>query len=482
MKKDRSHFPVAATRRDFLSQAGNGFGALALSYLLARDAEALEKERSPKLSNPLAPKRPHYPPKAKAVIFLFMVGGPSQMETFDPKPVLDKLHGQQLPPSFGEIKSQFLKPGTPLMGSAWKFNKYGQSGIEVSDLLPHTATCVDDIAVLRSCYTESFVHAPAMYEMMSGRLLPAHPSLGSWVTYGLGSESENLPAYCVMTQPEGLPEGGSPMWGAGYLPALYQGTQLRSGSTPILHLARQNEISREQHQRMLAFMRRMNELGMQRNDSELSARMASYELAFRMQQHAPEAVDLSKESKETKKLYGIDDPQTVEFGTRCLLARRLVERGVRFLLLFSGGGPVSIQWDAHDNVKTNHEQMCRWTDKPVAGLLKDLKGRGLLDSTLVIWGTEFGRTPVSENGKGRDHNPTAFTMWMAGGGVKGGQVIGQTDEIGFRTVGERYHPRDIHATILHLLGLDQMKLTYLHNGRNERLTDFGGRIIEQIIT
>ncbi len=482
MKKDRSHFPVAATRRDFLSQAGNGFGALALSYLLARDAEALEKERSPKLSNPLAPKRPHYPPKAKAVIFLFMVGGPSQMETFDPKPVLDKLHGQQLPPSFGEIKSQFLKPGTPLMGSAWKFNKYGQSGIEVSDLLPHTATCVDDIAVLRSCYTESFVHAPAMYEMMSGRLLPAHPSLGSWVTYGLGSESENLPAYCVMTQPEGLPEGGSPMWGAGYLPALYQGTQLRSGSTPILHLARQNEMSREQHQRMLSFMRRMNERGMQRNDGELSARMASYELAFRMQQHAPEAVDLSKESKETKKLYGIDDPQTVEFGTRCLLARRLVERGVRFLLLFSGGGPVSIQWDAHDNVKTNHEQMCRWTDKPVAGLLKDLKGRGLLDSTLVIWGTEFGRTPVSENGKGRDHNPTAFTMWMAGGGVKGGQVIGQTDEIGFRTVGERYHPRDIHATILHLLGLDQMKLTYLHNGRNERLTDFGGRIIEQIIT
>jgi hypothetical protein len=232
---------------------------------------------------------------------------------------------------------------------------------------------------------------------------------------------------------------------------------------------------------MLDFMRRMNEMSMREDDTELAARVSSYELAFRMQQHAPEAVDLSKENKETKKLYGLDDPQTSEFGGRCLLARRLVERGVRFILLFSGGGPVSAQWDAHDNVVTNHEQMCRWTDKPIAGLLRDLKGRGMLDSTLVVWGTEFGRTPVSENGKGRDHNPTAFTMWMAGGGVKGGQAVGQTDEIGYKTVGERYHPRDFHATILHLLGLDQMKLTYLHNGRNERLTDFGGRVIEQIV-
>jgi hypothetical protein len=481
MKADDYHFPTAPTRRDFLSRAGNGFGALALSYLLARDAEASEQNKSPKIVNPLAPKKPHFAPKAKSVIFLFMVGGPSQMETFDPKPVLDKIHGQQMPPSFGEVKSQFVKAGTPLMGSAWKFKKYGQSGIEVSDLFPHIATCVDDLAVIRSCYTESFVHAPAMYQMMCGRVLPAHPSLGSWVTYGLGSESENLPAYCVMTQPEGLPEGGAPMWGAGYLPAFYQGTQLRSGSTPILHLAAQKEIGRQQQQRMLGFMRRMNELGTSEDDTELTARMASYELAFRMQQHAPEAVDLSKESRETKSLYGLDDPQTVEFGTRCLLARRLVERGTRFILLFSGGGPVSVQWDAHDNVKTNHEQMCRWTDKPVAGLLKDLKGRGLLDSTLVIWGTEFGRTPVSENGKGRDHNPTAFSMWMAGGGVKGGQVIGQTDEIGFKTVGDRYHPRDLHATMLHLLGLEQMKLTYLHNGRDERLTDFGGRVIDQLI-
>ncbi len=480
MKSFDTHFPLAISRRDFLSRAGNGFGALALSYLLERDTMAFEKDQAKKPFNPLAPKQPHFAPKAKAVIFLFMVGGPSQMETFDPKPALDKLHGQQMPPSFGEVKSQFVKPGTPLLGSAWKFKKYGQSGIEVSDLLPHIATCVDDLAVIRSCYTESFVHAPAMYQIMSGRVVPSHPSLGSWVTYGLGSESENLPAYCVMTQPEGLPEGGAPMWEAGYLPAVYQGTLLRNGSTPILHLAPQKEINSDQQGRMLKFMRKMNEMSLREDDTELAARISSYELAFRMQQHAPEAVDVSREGEATKRLYGLDDPQTVEFGTRCLLARRLVERGVRFVLLFSGGGPVSVQWDAHDDIKGNHEKMCRWTDQPVAGLLKDLKNRGMLDSTLVIWGTEFGRTPVSENGKGRDHNPTAFSIWMSGGGVKGGQVIGQTDEIGFKTAGERYHPRDIHATILHLLGLDQMNLTFLHNGRNERLTDFGGTVIEKL--
>jgi hypothetical protein len=485
MNSRQPHLPHAASRRDFLFRAANGFGSLALASLLSDELSASANPqaavRHPQSVNPLAPKRPHFAPKAKAVIFLFMVGGPSHIETFDPKPVLDKMHGQQLPPSFGEIKSQFVKAGTPLMGSAWKFKKHGQSGLDVSELMPHTATCADDLAVIRSCYTESFVHAPAMYQMMSGRVLAAHPSLGSWVTYGLGSESENLPAYCVLTQPQGLPEGGAPMWGAGYLPTVHQGTVLRGGSTPILHLAPPAEVSRAQQSKMLDFMRRINELGMRADDAEMQARIASYELAFRMQQHAPEAVELSKETAATKKLYGLDDPQTNEFGTRCLLARRLVERGVRFVLLFSGGGPVSVQWDAHDNIKSNHEQMCRWTDQPIAALLKDLKSRGLLDSTLVVWGSEFGRTPVSENGKGRDHNPTAFTMWLAGGGVRGGQVIGQTDDLGFRTVGERYHPRDIHATILHLLGLDQMKLTFLNNGRNERLTDFGGRVIENLI-
>jgi hypothetical protein len=486
MKNRRSDIPLAATRRDFLCRAANGFGSLALASLLARDGRAhsflAPAERAPeKAANPLAPKPPHFAAKAKAVIFLFMVGGPSHIETFDPKPALDKLHGQKLPPSFGEIKSQFLKPGTPILRSQWQFKKYGQSGIEVSDLYPHIASCVDDLAVIRSCYTESFVHAPAMYQMMSGRVLAAHPSLGSWVTYGLGSESENLPAFCVLTQPEGLPEGGAPMWGAGYLPAVYQGTQLRNGSTPILHLAPPREIGGRQQRRMLDFMRQMNEMNLRDGDSELAARISAYELAFRMQQHAPEAVDLSRETEATKKLYGVDDKETREFGTRCLLARRLVERGVRFVLLFSGGGPVSTQWDAHDDIKGNHEKMCRWTDRPIAALLKDLKSRGLLDSTLVVWGSEFGRTPVSENGNGRDHNPLGFTTWMAGGGVKGGQVIGQTDEIGYKAVGERYHPRDIHATMLHLMGLDQWRLTYLHNGRNERLTDFGGNVIKQVL-
>ena len=482
MKNNEKHWTMPVDRRDFLTQAANGFGAVALSALLARDSAARTvNERPGPSTNPLAPRPPHFAPKAKSVIFLFMVGGPSHMETFDPKPVLDRLHGQQLPPSFGPVQSQFVKQGTPLLGSSWKFRKYGQSGLDVSELFPHLATCADDLAVIRSCYTDSFVHAPAMYQMMSGRVLAAHPSLGSWVTYGLGSESEYLPAYCVMTQPDGLPEGGAPMWGAGYLPTVHQGTVLRSGATPILHLAPPKEIGRGQQRHLLDYLRRVNQLQTTEADHELSARLASYELAYRMQQHAPEAVDLSSETAATRALSGVDEKETREFGTRCLLARRLVERGVRFVLLFSGGGPVSVQWDAHDNIKSNHEQMCRWTDKPIAGLLKDLKSRGLLDSTLVVWGSEFGRTPISENGKGRDHNPTAFTMWMAGGGVRAGQVLGETDELGFKTVGERYHPRDIHATMLHLLGLDQMKLTYLHNGRNERLTDFGGTVIDKLI-
>lgn len=469
------HIPPLMTRRDLLCRAGGGFGALALAALLAQEEALAGPRAGGDLPLPAAASR------AKAVIFLYMVGGPSHVETFDPKPDLQRLHGQQLPSSFGEIKSQFIKPGTPLMGSAWKFRKYGRSGIEVSDLFPHLATCVDDLAVIRSCYTESFVHAPAMYQMVSGRTLAGHPSLGSWVTYGLGSVTKDLPAYCVMTQPEGLPEGGAPMWEAGYLPAVHQGTLLRGGAAPILHLKPPPEVGREQQRRILDFLSEANERSLPGDGSELAARIASYELAFRMQQHAPEAVDLSRETAETKALYGVDAPETAEFGTRCLLARRLVERGVRFVQLYSGGGPVSTQWDAHDNVVENHDKMCRWTDRPVAGLLKDLKRRGLLESTLVIWGSEFGRTPVTQNGKGRDHNPYGFTVWMAGGGVKGGTVYGATDEIGYRAVQDPVHPRDLHATILHLLGLDPMRLTYLHNGRHERLTDFGGNVIREIL-
>lgn len=469
------HLPPACSRRDLLFRAAGGFGGLALSALLAQDGALAAP------ANPLAPKQPHIPAKAKSVIMLFMVGGPSHIETFDPKPELERLDGRQLPKSFGEIKSQFIGPGTPLMRSQWGFKRYGQSGIPVSDLFPHLAGCVDDMAFIRSCVSDSFVHAPAMYQMVSGRTLAGHPSVGSWVTYGLGSATQNLPAFCVLTQPEGLPEGGAPMWDAGYLPAVYQGTVLRNGASPILHLKPPKEIGPEQQRRIFDYLREANEQTVHQGGSELSARIAAYELAFRMQQHAPEAVDLSKESEETKRLYGLDQPDTREFGTRCLLARRLVERGVRFVLLFSGGGPVSTQWDAHDNMVENHTKMCRWTDRPMAALLKDLKRRGLLESTLVVYTSEFGRTPVTQNGKGRDHNPYGFTSWLAGGGVKGGTVVGATDEIGYRAVQDPVHPRDFHATLLHLLGLEHLRLTYLHNGRYERLTDFGGEVVRQVI-
>src|SRR3989440_1067023 len=457
IEEQSPHLPCACTRRDFLFRAGSGLGGMALACLLAEDAAIASETRNTqdaaRAVNPLAPKRPHFRPKAKSVIFLFMVGGPSHVETFEPKPELQRMHGKQLPASFGPvIKSQFIGAGTPLMGSAWKFRKHGQSGLEISDLFPHIATCADDLAVIRSCYTESFVHAPAMYQMVTGRIQMGHPSMGSWVTYGLGSVGQNLPAYCVLPQPQGLPEGGAPMWDSGYLPAIHQGTVLRSGPSPILHLTPPAEIDRRQQRRMLDYVREMNEMTLSPDGTELSARMASYELAFKMQQHAPEAVDLRRESAETRALYGIDEPHSAEFGGRCLLARRLVERGVRFVQLYSGGGPVSFQWDAHDNMVENHTKMSRLVDKPIAGLLKDLKRRGMLDETLVVWGSEFGRTPISQNGKGRDHNPSGYSIWMAGGGVKGGTVVGATDEIGYRAVEDKVHARDIHATILNLFG------------------------------
>jgi uncharacterized protein (DUF1501 family) len=306
------------------------------------------------------------------------------------------------------------------------------------------------------------------------------PSLGSWVTYGLGSASDNLPAYCVMIQPEGTPEGGAPCWGSGFLPAVYQGTLLRKGASPILNLKPPETVSGEQQRRTLDLVQKMNEVDLDPEDTELSARIASYELAFRMQRHAPEAVDLSKETAATKAAYGLDDKRTAEFGTRCLLARRLVERGVRFVQLYSGGGPVSVQWDAHDDINANHEKMCGYVDQPIAALLKDLKQRGLLNDTLVVWASEFGRTPHSQGGKGRDHNPYGYTMWLAGGGVKGGRSVGATDELGLRAVKDKISVNDFHATILHLLGLDHERLTFRHSSRDERLTDVGGEPIEAV--
>ncbi|HMF12490.1 MAG TPA: DUF1501 domain-containing protein [Gemmataceae bacterium] len=472
------HFPFARTRRDFILQAGGGFGALALSWLLARDGYGSEKPPS----NPLAAKQPHHDAKAKSVIFMFMVGGPSQVDLFDPKPELAKWHGKPLPESFGKPVSQFTKGDTPLLASTRKFAKHGKSGMDLSDLMPHLATCVDDICFLRSCWCTSIVHAPAMYELHSGRTLMGYPSLGAWVTYGLGSVSDNLPAYCVMLQPEGTPEGGAPCWGAGFLPTVYQGTLLRRGSSPILNLKPPADVTPQRQRNTLDLIQRMNQVGLDADDSELAARIATYELAFRMQQHAPEAVDLSRETAATKKAYGLDDKRTADFGTRCLLARRLVERGVRFVQLYSGGGPLVTQWDAHDDLNSNHEKMCGHVDQPIAALLRDLKGRGLLDSTLVVWASEFGRTPMSQGGKGRDHNPYGYTMWLAGGGVKGGQAIGATDEFGLRAVKDRISVNDFHATLLHLVGLDHEKLTFLHDGRDERLTDVAGRVVEKALT
>jgi hypothetical protein len=469
------HLRNAVTRRDVLVRSAHGFGAIALASMLPAPVSAVQRV------NALAAKPPHFKPKAKSVIFLFMVGAPSHIDTFDPKPALEKYDGQLLPPSYGTVVSEFTKGDTPLLKSPWKFSKYGQCGRDVSTLFPHMAQHVDDMCFVRSFYTESTVHAPAMYQVNTGRILMGYPSMGSWITYGLGSESENLPAYVVMPQPEGTPEGGTPCWGAGFLPAVYQGTVFRPGPNPIINLRPPAGVTPERQRRTLDFLQSMNEMDTLDSDTEMAARISSYELAFRMQSHAPEAVDISKETPATRKLYGLDEKHTSEFGTRCLLARRLVERGVRFVQIYSGGGPVSVQWDAHSNLVENHEKMCGMTDLPIAGLLQDLKQRGLLEDTLVIWGAEFGRLPMSQGGNGRDHNPHGFTVWLAGGGVKGGMTYGTTDDFGWKGIDKRVHVHDLHATILYLMGIDHTKLTYRYSGRDFRLTDVAGNVIHDII-
>lgn len=474
--------PPAVNRRDFLYRSGMGFGSVALASLLAKDGLLPRaKADATKPINLLAPKPSDFEPKATSVIFLFMAGGPSQIETFDPKPVLNQLHGQPLPESFGKVVTQQTTNESLLLGSKRTFAKCGQSGIEISDLFPHLRECADELAVVRSLYGDSVVHSAAMYQMNSGRILMGHPSLGSWVLYGLGSESENLPAYVVMLDSGGALTGGAPCWSSGFLPPVYQGTLFRSGPSPILNLHSSAGHSRERQRRNLDLLRELNGRNREAIDPVLDARAASYELAFRMQSHAPEAVDLSGETEETRRLYGLDDSKTEEFGGRCLLARRLVERGVRFVQLYHGSGPGNMTWDAHGDIEENHLRMAGEFDKPVAGLLKDLRRRGLLEKTLVVWAGEFGRTPMSQGSTGRDHNPFGFSVWLAGGGAQGGQVIGATDEVGLRAVEDRHHVNDLHSTMLHLLGLDHYDLTFLHNGRDERLTDAEGEVIEQIV-
>src|SRR5262245_15906593 len=473
------HVPVLGSRRDFLLKAGGGFGTLALSYLLDRDGLLQAAGPTVPIEHPLGPKAPQITARARSVIFLFMEGGPSHLETFDPKPELTRRHGQKLPPGFGTVITPMGTGGNTLLASKRSFKKYGNAGIDISDLLPHIAGCADDLAVVRSCWADGLNHVGSVCQMNTGSVLAGRPSLGSWVVYGLGSENQNLPGFIVMSD-AGEPAGGARNWGTGFMPATYQGTQFRNGPNPILHLKPPADVGSRQQRNKLDLINELNERHRREraDDTDLSARIAAYELAFRMQATAPEAVDLSAEPDKIKEEYGLNRKECAEFAHRCLLARRLVERGVRFVQIYCGGGS---QWDAHSDIEGNHKRMCARCDQPTAALLRDLTRRGLLDSTLVIWGGEFGRTPMSEGSNGRDHNPYGFTMWLAGAGVKGGQIIGQTDEFGLRAIDTRVHVHDLHATILHLMGLQHRKLTYPHNGREERLTDNAGRLIEALI-
>ena len=472
------------SRRQFLRRAGGGFGMLALASLLDRDnllaAERITENGTRNAPSPLTPKPTHFPAKAKSVIFLFMSGGPSHVDLFDLKPDLIRLAGQPIPESFGTFKTRRAVAKNKLLAPCRPFAKHGQCGMEVSSFLPHTATCVDDICLLRGCYGDSVTHPESVYLMNTGSILMGRPSLGAWATYGLGTENQNMPAFVVMPDPTGWVKGGAPAWSNGYMPSTFQGTILRGGESPILHLNTPKGVSGEQQRATVDLINKLNrdDLRPGEEDSDLSARIAAYELAFRMQTHAPEVVDVSKETDATKKLYGLDNKTTAEFGLRCLFARRMVERGVRFVQLYCGD---TNGWDGHSDVDGNHTKLCAQSDLPVAGLLKDLKSRGLLDSTLVVWGGEFGRMPMSEGSNGRDHNPHGFCLWLAGGGVKGGQVIGATDAVGLRAAEEKTHVHDIHATILHLLGLDHTRLTFRHNGRNERLTDVSGEVIRKAL-
>lgn len=456
-----------------LKRSGAGFGLLALSGLLGNDG-LLRAAGSGNFKSPLAPKPPHFAPKARSVIWLFQEGGPSGFDLFDPKPALERYHGQRLAtkvePFFGNLG--------PIMRSPYTFKQYGQSGTWACDQLPHTSQIIDELCLIKSCQAESNSHAPAMYQMNTGFTRPGFPSAGAWASYGLGSESQDLPSFVVMPKVDGT-KGGALNWGAGFLPGSNQGTLFRSGDNPILNLRRPKDVTDEQQRRQLDILRALNEAHYERNPAErdLEARIASYELAYNMQFAASDAVDLASETEETRQLYGMDQKDSRDYGSKLLLARRLVERGVRFIQAYPND-----QWDAHGDLQGNHGTLCRMTDKPVAGLIADLKRRGLLDTTLVVWGGEFGRLPQSQgtNG-GRDHNPDGFLMWMAGGGVRPGFHFGATDEIGHMAVQDPVTVPDVHATILHLLGLDHKRLTYLHNGRNFRLTDVSGNVIDKII-
>jgi hypothetical protein len=477
------------SRRDFLFQSGGGIAGIALAQMLhqqgllaspgAAGVDACVAAATG--ANPLAPKPPHFKPRAKAIISLFMTGGPSHVDTFDYKPGLEKHSGQVLT---GDVRVRQGWPG-PIMPSIFKFKKYGQSGKEVSELFPNLGTKVDDMAFMHSVWGRSNDHVQSTYEMQTGQIRMGFPSMGCWITYGLGTENSNLPGFIVLQDARGGPLAGPNNWQSGFLPATYQGTPFGAADNPIVDLKPPAGVTAEQQRLRLDMLAKLNEMHAERfpGSSELAGRISSYELAYRMQGCAPEAVDINSESQATRKLYGLDEKITEPFGKQCLMARRLIERGVRFVQVFSGGlGNQNTEtWDAHLNIKENHTLHAKETDLPIAGLLTDLKARGLLDDTLVIWHAEFGRMPLSQNGVGRDHNPGTMTVWMAGAGIKGGQSIGASDELGYKAERQPISYHDLHATILYLLGIEHTRLTYRFNGRDMRLTDVSGELVPQIV-
>jgi hypothetical protein len=463
-----------ASRREFLSRAGAGFGAVALSALTGENLLA-----SGGFPNPVGAKIPHRFGRAKNVIWLFMEGGPSHLDLFDPKPLLNKIAGQSLPDSFERPVTAMGETNSPLLESKRKWAQHGESGLWISDWLPNHSKIADELCVIRSCVSDGINHAGGVCQMNTGSVFGGRPSLGSWISYGIGSENNNLPGFVVIKDSNSMVVNGARTWGSGFIPAVHQGVLFENGVEPIKNLNNPAGITNERQRRKLDFLEQVNRRHFESRPSntDLEARIRSYELAFQMQAEAPEAIDLASEPEHIKSLYGLDNKETEVYGRQCLMARRLIERGVRFVQLYHGAGS---KWDSHSKMEENHGRLCNNVDVPIVGLIQDLKQRGLLEDTLVIWGGEFGRTPMSEKGDGRDHNPTGFTMWMAGGGVKGGQTIGATDELGLFAVEDKMHVHDIHSTIMALLGLDHTEVVYMHKGRPERVDLNEGHVNESL--
>jgi hypothetical protein len=473
------------SRREMLRYGGMGFGSLALAGLLEQQglAQSQAVSSETKSTRPLAPRQPHFEPKAKSVIWLLMNGGPSHIDTWDYKPELQKRDGQKL--DGADRKTGFFATTGTLLKSPFKFAKHGQSGAWVSEIFPNLANHVDKMAFIHSCYTESNNHSPALFQLNTGLNRMGFPCVGSWITYGLGSVNENMPGFVVMTDAlgRGLPKGKALNWGAGFLPGVYQGTPLNNANPAIDNLFRRSSQSATQQRRLLDLVKASNGEHQKKyaDEADLSARIESFELAFRMQMSAPEVLNVTKETEATRKSYGLDNKKCAHFGRQCLMARRMVERGVRFIQIYSGGTGDAESWDGHKDIHKNHSKLGGEVDQPIAALLADLKQSGLLDSTLVVCGGEFGRTSDSQGSRGRDHNPNAFTTWLAGGGIKGGVHYGKTDEFGYKIIEKRTSVHDIHATLLHLMGMDHERLTYRFNGRDYRLTDVYGDVIKELL-